>query len=615
VPVATPHDDGFSRDSDVNGYPPLKHPFRTYFRFARYVLPYWDKVLFCMLIIVVVAPMTQIQLLFGKAIIDQAVMNEHETIASRISITLIYTALGAMVLWAGQLLERLGNFFEYYIGMFVTLDLRRVFYRHLHRLPYKFFQDRPIGEHMYRCLQDITAETFPFTRGIVDMITTNPITAFRHLNELFWQSLVVFVLNPMTALLVAITLPFYVTLGYWMNTRIKRAFLEMKKEEQLVPAILRDSIAGVETVKSYGRRRFLTTRYVRQLIVAIRAGLRRDYLTVAYLQFVLWVLDLIAVGGLWTFLVYQLMIGQITVGAFPVLLNLSTRFIGPFKMLVDLFMTVRQQLVPTQRVLETLDVQPAIQDRPDARRMPRVQGRIRFEDVSFAYDPTVPVLKNISFDIMPGRTLGIVGRSGAGKTTILNLLLRLHRPDHGRILIDDHDLDGIRIADWQHQVSTVLQNTHMFGGDVSYNVRYGRLDANNQDVWNALEMAEADEFVRAMPEGIGSDLAEGARLSGGQKQRLGIARALVRRPQVLIFDEPTSSLDSRTENEIWRSFERAMERTTAIVISHRLSTVRKADHIIVLDQGEIVERGSHEELVRAGGLYARMWRDQTGAAA
>jgi len=463
-------------------------------------------------------------------------------------------------------------------------------------------------------MDDIRADVFPYARGIVDMITNNVPDIFRILNDIFWQGLIVFVLNPMAALFIGVTIVPYTVLSYWMTTRIKRAYLELKHEEQGVTAVLRDTIAGVETVKSFGRRRYVTNRYVRQLVQAVRAALRRDYLQVTLDQFVFWVLDLIAIGSLWTYLVYQLMIGEITVGSFYVLLNISTRFIGPFKTLINQYMNIRQQLVPTQRVLETLDIEPEIRDLPDAQPLLHVEGCIRFENVSFSYDPAIPVLRNVSFAVKPGQILGIVGRSGAGKTTILNLLLRLHRPDSGSILIDEKDLDRIRIADWQSQVGVVLQSTFIFGGDVAYNIRYGNLDATDDQIWKALEMADAGQFVVAMPEGIHTNLAEGSKLSGGEKQRLGIARSLVRQPRVLLLDEPTSSLDSRTENDIWRSFEKAMQGTTAVIVSHRLSTVRKADYIVVLDQGEIVERGTHDDLIRLAGIYSGMWRDQTGGA-
>jgi len=596
------------------GYPPLRHPVRTFFRFLKLLLPYWDKVLFIILGIMIAAPLGNVHMVLTKAIIDQAVMNQTDPISRRVFLLLLFTGLAALLLWSGQLLERLRGFFSFYLNMFVTLSLRRRFYSHLHRLPYQFFQKRPIGEHMYRCMDDIRADVFPFARGIVDMITNNVPDIFCILNDIFWQGLIVFVLNPMAALFIGVTIVPYTVLSYWMTTRIKRAYLELKHEEQGVTAVLRDAIAGVETVKSYGRRRHVVNRYVRQLVNAVRATLRRDYLQVTLDQFVFWALDLIAIGSLWTYLVYQLMVGEITVGSFYVLLNISTRFIGPFKALINQYMNIRQQLVPTQRVLETLDVKPEIRDLPDAQPLTHVEGCIRFENVSFSYEPGMPVLRDVSFEVKPGQTLGIVGRSGAGKTTILNLLLRLHRPDAGSVLVDDKDLNRIRIADWQSQVGVVLQNTFIFGGDVAYNVRYGNLNASENQIWKMLEMSDADEFVTAMPQGIHTELAEGSKLSGGEKQRLGIARALVRSPRILLLDEPTSSLDSRTENDIWRSFEKAMQGTTSIIVSHRLSTVRKADSIVVLDQGTIVEQGTHDELVRQGGIYSGMWRDQTGGA-
>lgn len=596
-------------------FPPLKHPVRTFLRFTRFLLPYWDKVLLVLLGVMLAPPLVQVSQLVNRALIDQVILNETASAESRLSMMLVYMVILAALLWGVQLVERMSDFFGSYIQMFVTMDLRRLFYRHLHRLPYQFFQDRPVGEHIYRALEDIRADVFPASRGIVDMVTTNVKQAFATLNSILWQGAVVIALDPMTAVFAVATLLPTTLVSYRLNTRIKRQFLRLKQEEQAVPAVLRDSIAGVETVKGYGRQRYFTLVYVRQFIAAVRAGLGRDYLTLATEQLALWVLDLVAVGSLWTYLVYRLMIGEITFGTYGVIMAISYRLLAPFKALLVQWMNIRQQLVPTQRVLETLDVEPAIQDRPDARAMPRVQGRIRFENVSFAYDPAVPVLRDVTFEVAPGQSVGIVGRSGAGKTTILNLLLRLHRPDSGRILVDDHDLDGIRIADWQDQMSIVLQSTFIFGGDVAYNVRYGKLDATDEEIHRALEMSESAEFVAAMPEGIHSSLAEGGNLSGGQKQRLGIARALVRQPRVLILDEPTSSLDPRTENEIWRSFERAIQGTTTVIVSHRLSTVRKADMVLVLDRGTIIERGTHDELVARGGTYARMWSEQTGGGA
>ncbi|MBN1899906.1 ABC transporter ATP-binding protein, partial [Candidatus Sumerlaeota bacterium] len=318
----------------------LDHPVRTFFRFLKFLLPYWDKVLFIILGIMIAAPMGNIHMVISKAIIDQVVLNQNESIKRRLFMLFFFMSLAAVITWSGQLLERLRGFMGFYLRMFVTLDLRRKFYSHLHRLPFKFFQGRPIGEHMYRCMNDISSEVWT-SRGIVDMITANAPDIFRILNDMFWQGMIVFFLNPMAAFFIGVTIIPYTILSYWMNTWIKRAFFRLKREEQAVPAVLRDTIAGVETVKSYGRRRYMNNRYVRQLISSIRATMRRDYLQVALDQFVFWALDLIAVGGLWTYLARQLMIGEITVGSFYVLLNISVRFIGPFKQMINQYMTIR----------------------------------------------------------------------------------------------------------------------------------------------------------------------------------------------------------------------------------------------------------------------------------
>ena len=600
--------------------PPAKaRPTRAFFRFLKLIRRYWDKLLLVLFLLLLSAPLGQVQWVIDQKIIDDCLYTTESRPEDRWRLVVVYLCLGLCLCFAGLGMGTLQRFLTYYMRFHIIMDLRKMFYRHLHRLPVRFFQDRPIGEHMFRCLSDIVSPATAqgeFTPGanlgVADLITDTIPTFVYTANMLFWQGIVVIYFDPEAFVFIMAVMAPYTLLSYWMNTHIRRTFFAQRAQEQLVPAVLRDAIAGIETLSSYGRRRYMARKFARQFVRSMRLTMKRDFLQLATTHVVLWLPPLLCLGSLWTHLAYKTLIGEMSPGSFTAVFLVSACAYYPVQMLVDLWQTIRQQLVPAERLLETLDVHPAIQDLPGAIPMRRVQGDITFEHVSFAYDPRTPVLRDVSFRIEAGQTLGIVGRSGAGKSTILNLLLRLYRPDSGTITIDRYDLDQVRIMDWQDQLGVVLQRTFLFGGDVAYNVRYGKTRARDDEIWEALRMADADEFVRDLPQGIHTDLSEGSKLSGGQSQRLGIARALLRKPRVLILDEPTSSLDSRTENEIWRSFEKAMADSTAVVISHRLSTVRKADKIIVLKEGRIVEEGSHDDLLAARGTYHAMWIEQTG---
>lgn len=595
-----------------------KHPVRTFFRFLGYLRPHQRRLALVLLCSFVAKPLGLIPSLAEKYIIDNILLDANDTIRARLVLMAFFAAIWFAALWSSRLLDTIRGFYQLMIAMHITKTLRKKFYRHLHRLPFEFFQGRPIGEHMYRCIEDIRADADPSKvfdpyetpRGLVDLAAYTLPRLFDTFCTFFWASLAVTMLSPMILAVMLVLMVPNAIVNFIMITHVKKAYAAMKAEDQLATAVMRDSVAGVETVKGYGRSGFMALEYVHQLHRAIRMALRRDMLTVTNWDMVSWVFQFLAYGGVWTILMWQLMVGEITVGSFYVLFGFAVLLNQPVEHVIMTWMHVRQQLVPAERVLDTLDVEPAIQDPGNPEHLHEFANGIVFENVSFAYSPEVPILRDVSLSVKAGETIGIVGRSGSGKTTILNLLLRLYRPQQGRILIDGHDLNAIRLSDWQDQCGIVLQDTFIFGGDIAYNVRYGKLDATEDEIRHALEMADATEFIDEMSDGIRSDLHEGTILSGGQKQRIGIARAMVRKPRLLILDEPTSSLDSRTESEIWRSFERAMADCSAIVISHRLSTVRRAGRILVMADGRIAEAGAHDELLALRGIYARMWREQ-----
>jgi ABC-type multidrug transport system fused ATPase/permease subunit len=268
-------------------------------------------------------------------------------------------------------------------------------------------------------------------------------------------------------------------------------------------------------------------------------------------------------------------------------------------------------MVPAQRMLETLDVEPEIDDLPEATRLPRLRGAIEFRDVCFSYEPGKLVLQNVSFSIPPGATAAFVGPSGAGKSTIMHLVLRLHDPTSGQVLIDGHDLRTVSLQSYLEQVGVVPQTTFLFGVSVGENLRYGKLEATDEEVRQAAALAEIDSFIERLPHGYDTHLGEGTKLSGGQKQRIGIARTLIRDPRILILDEATASLDSRAEEAILQTIQKVSEGRTVLSIAHRLRAVVNSDIIFVLKEGQIVDQGAHVELLARPGLYRQMWEEQT----
>ena len=304
------------------------------------------------------------------------------------------------------------------------------------------------------------------------------------------------------------------------------------------------------------------------------------------------------------------MTGELSIGEFSVVFFLARQFEGPMERMIRLIQSIRLQLVQAERVLQTLDVQPEISDAPDASTIPSLSGTIEFRNVGFEYESGQPVLENINITIRPGERVAFVGPSGSGKTSMLYLILRLYDPTTGSVLVDGHDLKDVRLLSYRNQLGVVLQDTFLFSGTVRENIRYGNLKASDADVEEAARMAALYDAVIAHPEGFERDLGEGTRLSGGQKQRIGIARALIRDPAVFILDEATSNLDSRSEEHVMDTIWNVSEGRTTVMVSHRLMTVQKADRIYVLDQGRIVENGTHDDLLSANGLYRRIWDEQ-----
>jgi len=581
-----------------------QHEWRTFWRFFRYIYPYKSEVILGMLLVIVGVPLGEIGVFLTRYLVDDVILNTDASTVHRLNLFFFVVGIQALLWFISHIFGIVRQVIGWYIDMKVTIHLRTLFYDHLHRLSLGFFRTRPIGEHMYRNVSDIGG-------GLITMITDNVPNFITVVYQIVWTGILLSVVDwRLTVFIFLYAFP-YTVLSHFFYTRLQDTQRDQRMQGQYVTALLRDGVAGAKTVKGYGRILWSVRRYAARLVEARRFHLRYIFLYVIAHHGALWGLSFVLEYSMWLYVAYQTMYGHLSIGEFTVVYFLARQFEIPMQRMVQLIQNTRLQLVPAERMLQTLDVKPEIQDAPDAVPMPALKGRIEVRNVSFDYLAGTPVLRDISLTIEPGQRVAFVGPSGSGKSTLVYLLLRLYEPTAGQILVDGLDLRSVRMLSYRNQLGVVLQETFLFGGTVAENIRYGKLKATDEEVQRAARMAELNDFIASHPDGYNRHLGEGTRLSGGQKQRFGIARALVRDPAILILDAPTASLDTRVEGNIMETIRRASEGRTTVMVATRLVTVTEVDTIHVLDKGRIVESGRHEDLLALNGLYSRMWEEQT----
>jgi subfamily B ATP-binding cassette protein MsbA len=491
-----------------------------------------------------------------------------------------------------------------YLGQRFKYDMRRKLYAHMQTLSLGFFEKNQTGKLMSNITNDVATLDQLISGGFVTLVSD--------LVTLLAVLIIVFKMNWYLALWSLLVFPLYVV-NYLMHIgKIKQRADEIREERDIMLGDLQERLAGALVVKSYAKERYEVRQFAGQnrslLELNVNQGMlgTRLWTLAEFIGSGLGIAIIMLIGG------RQVMAGHLSPGSLIAFVSFITGYLyGPILRLIQINDQIARTNAALSRIFYTLDTEPNIKDKPDAVELPTIKGDVEYRRVWFEYEPGQPVIKGVNLHVKPGQMVAFVGQSGSGKTTMINLLSRHYDVTDGAILVDGYDIRDVRLASLRRQVGVVIQETILFNTTIRENIRYGRLEATDEEVEEAARAANIAHVIEALPKGYETRIGEeGIKLSGGEKQRIAIARAILSDPRILVLDEATSALDSETETLIQEALDRLMQGRTSFVIAHRLSTIVKADMIVVMEKGEIKEAGSHLELLETGGIYAGLYTQQ-----
>jgi ATP-binding cassette subfamily B protein len=568
----------------------------TIWRILSQVRPYKWRVFGFVLAIGTVSSLESVFTWLSMQIIDRGIVPGDRTALTELvalygALYFIFAGLVFAFIWlAGILGER------------VRYDMRKKLFDKLQTLSFNYFDRMPVGWIISRVTSDTERISELVTWGLVDTTwgLMNIITATIFMLSINWQ----------LGLIIFLTIPALIVIASWFQKRIVAEYREARKTNSKITGAYNENIQGVRVSKALGREEPNLREFSLLTDEMYRRSFRAAWLSALFLP-VVQIIGSVALGAIVWYGGLQAEVGGMTIGAIQAFVGYVTFMLWPIQDLARVYASMQQSVASAERVFSLMDAQPQITDRPNAVDTGSIAGDIVFDHVDFNYEDGKPVLRDMNLTIKAGETIALVGPTGAGKSTIVNLVCRFYEPTGGRILFNGRDYTELTLNAIQSRIGMVLQTPHLFSGTIRENIRYGKLNATDEEIEEAAKLAGAHEFIMTLEKGYEEQVGEGGvLLSVGQKQLLSLARAVLAQPELFIMDEATSSVDTLTEALIQRGMETLMQGRTSFVIAHRLSTIRRADRILVIDAGRITEQGTHSELLRQRGHYYRLYTQQ-----
>lgn len=566
-------------------------------KLLRVVRPYRKKILLTVILTGLLTGIGLIPPLVIKRLIDDVVGASQWNLLPGVILVMVLLPIITSVT------SFLNNHLIAFISQRLIFDLRLKLYQHLQRLSLRFYDQMTTGKILSRIMSDV--------RMIRWLITTNTITMLTDIISFCFALFIIFSLSWKLSLLLLCLLPLYVFNYRFFIKKIRRTNISYRFKLDQITDTLHERIGGVKLVKSFAKEKQETRYFLHETRESLNYAMRGTLFSASF-STTSRIINGIGSSVLFCLGCYFVIKGEMTYGAVTAFMAYSQRLLAPALRFTQISNLIQNTLVSVNRIFEILDAEPDIKEVKGAKELPPIKGHVKFENLNFEYKPGEPVLRDINLEIKPGTTVALVGHTGCGKTTIINLLLRFYDPTSGQITIDGYDIAKVTLKSLRRQIGVVLQDMILFNTSIKENIKYGKREATDEEVVRAAKAAELHDAILNKPNGYDTIIGEGGvQLSLGEKQRIAIARAIITDPGILVLDEATSSLDSESEALIQKTLSRVLRGRTSFIIAHRLSTILNADLIIVMDKGRIVETGTHRELIKKkDGIYRRLYEQQ-----